>query len=793
MFEIDTSNSFSVIHNFSGGANDGSTPLGGLVLDAPGNLFGMTSMGGTADAGTVFEIGNSTGFSLRHSFAGAADGANPVATPILDGSGNLYGTASAGGLGFGTAFRFSTSTGFSVLHSFAGGTDGSTPTAAPVMDSNGDLYGTTYSGGTSDAGTVYRIDSLGQFIVLYSFTSVVGQNPGGLVMDPLAALYGATTNGGASQYGIVYKLALNAVITQPADHSTLSGSTVNFTWTPETGATSYQLWLGSSAGAHDLGYVGTSSLNATFTSVPTDGRDIYATLYGYANDVWSVQDTGMYSAGSLSKAQITSPPKGSMLPGNMVTFTWTAETGAVSYQLWLGSSAGTYDLGVLGTSDLGGTIANLPTDGRNIYATLWGYDGGGNWSVQDTGNYTALQLTSAQITSPTKGSTLSSSIVTFTWTAETGATSYQIWVGYSPGQHDIGYAGSSDTSVTIAGLPRGVPIYVTLWGYSGGSWTVQDTASYSGAQAKIIMSLVLDRSGSMTSNGGASALQAAVPLFVGYFQNGWDDVSLVTFASNARIDVSVTTSFVSPIDNAVAALTFSGGTFGTGAGSGSILSPTAGPPISLADVQNNSVVVPPDLNVVKAMVYFTDGLMNTIQDSFSCPNQVLLNYGGFDTGTQVDFFDPGTGTDLGHYTSGTGFPYDSAGHICKDSSGHLVTTFFSQEHGQPESFLRANVTIEAQYRALYTATQMRQERPVPTYVYVIGLGTSITSNSCTEAFLATLANDPAALNYSCPSNPGTYNPNLPPGAFLAVPNCPGATCTEALKMAFNYIAARLVP
>ena len=70
---------------------------------------------------------------------------------------------------------------------------------------------------------------------------------------------------------------------------------------------------------------------------------------------------------------------------------------------------------------------------------------------------------------------------------------------------------------------------------------------------------------------------------------------------------------------------FAGGTFGTGAGNQPILSPTIGAPMSLADLQNNSVVIHPGQQVVKVLVYFTDGLMNTVQDSFFCLELMCLS------------------------------------------------------------------------------------------------------------------------------------------------------------------------
>ncbi|MGA2373627.1 MAG: choice-of-anchor tandem repeat GloVer-containing protein [Candidatus Korobacteraceae bacterium] len=45
----------TVLHNCSNGT-DGYGPSAGLIFDAAGNLYGITSQGGTYDAGTVFEL-----------------------------------------------------------------------------------------------------------------------------------------------------------------------------------------------------------------------------------------------------------------------------------------------------------------------------------------------------------------------------------------------------------------------------------------------------------------------------------------------------------------------------------------------------------------------------------------------------------------------------------------------------------------------------------------------------------------------------------------------------------------
>jgi len=331
---------------------------------------------------------------------------------------------------------------------------------------------------------------------------------------------------------------------------------------------------------------------------------------------------------------------------------------------------------------------------------------------------------------------------------------------------------------------------------------VSDTAV--ATRGKLVMSIVLDRSGSMcggtehcdngvTGDNGGEALKSAVPLFIANFDNSatGDELAMGSFSSNATVDYAINYNFKTPITTAVNALSFTGGTFGTGAGTAPIQSNTMGAPLSLAQVQNGSVPVLPGQNVVKVIVYFTDGLMNTVQDSIYCKGKggtgsTLINYGGHDSGSQVDFFDPTSATtDWGHYTSGTGFPYTSGGAICTDINGNIVTKFRSQSQGTQVTFSQSAVTADAKYRAIQTAIALRTESPVPTFIFIIGLGTGVTTT--TQAFLAQLANDP---NY-----PATYIKGQPAGLFFYIPSCTGSAltaCKSQLNTAFQTIAAKVL-
>ncbi len=224
----------SVIYRFNS-ANE--LPMGGVVIDAAGNLFGTTYYGGDEGLGTVFEVSPtaSGGWTERivHSFTGTphADGALPYyAALVFDGEGNLYGTASAGGTGdcggpepgCGVVFELSPTSGRAwtenILYNFQGGTDdGDGPLSGLAFDAAGNLYGTTQTGGlpicqgSYDCGVVFKLSPAGggawKETVIHKFSNDDGQNPvSGLVVGPTGNLYGVTPLGGVYGWGTAFEL-----------------------------------------------------------------------------------------------------------------------------------------------------------------------------------------------------------------------------------------------------------------------------------------------------------------------------------------------------------------------------------------------------------------------------------------------------------------------------------------------------------------------------------------------------------------------------------------------------------
>jgi uncharacterized repeat protein (TIGR03803 family) len=217
---------FKMLHTFHGAPDDGYGPLGVLVRDGAGNLYGTTGAGGSGrglctndgGCGTAFKLDKAGKKVWLHSFT-FPKGWSPEAGLLRDKAGNLYGTTNRGGDTFcysdgcGTVFRLDNTGKETVLYKFTGNPDGMFP-AQPVLveDGSGNLYGTTGNGGDYGLGSVFKVDKTGKETVLYSFT---GYSDGcfpdtGVILDAAGNLYGVTLQGGValcnSGYGTVFEL-----------------------------------------------------------------------------------------------------------------------------------------------------------------------------------------------------------------------------------------------------------------------------------------------------------------------------------------------------------------------------------------------------------------------------------------------------------------------------------------------------------------------------------------------------------------------------------------------------------
>jgi uncharacterized repeat protein (TIGR03803 family) len=159
----------TVIYRFSDAMPlNGINPLGGVVVDGSGNLFGTTAADGANQGGTVFELSPSAGgwnFILLAALPEACCGGGGSGNLSIDQNGALYG-ATAYGNELGQVFKLAPQNGvwtYTVLHQFLGGNDGQWPFGQVVLDGQGNLYGTASEGGVYQCdfevgcGTVWEI------------------------------------------------------------------------------------------------------------------------------------------------------------------------------------------------------------------------------------------------------------------------------------------------------------------------------------------------------------------------------------------------------------------------------------------------------------------------------------------------------------------------------------------------------------------------------------------------------------------------------------------------------------
>jgi Flp pilus assembly protein TadG len=315
----------------------------------------------------------------------------------------------------------------------------------------------------------------------------------------------------------------------------------------------------------------------------------------------------------------------------------------------------------------------------------------------------------------------------------------------------VGKDGSNNNIVNVTATATINTFFIRIVpGFS----TMNISSSAQATQPQLLMSLMLDRSGSMALNGGGQALPGAVTSFIDDFNNTTDEVAEVSFASIATVDVSMRTNFQTPITDAVNGLNYAGATFSQAA---------------LTDGMNQitGVQTVTGQNVVKVAVFFTDGWANTINDNLNCPATTNLNYGGCSPAesatptpgwcanpsppasvSNVFWMDPTTGNTL---------------------SNCNAATFPSQQSGTNISLTQAHVSTEALYRAVQVANNMRTQNIT---VYSIGLGSYIN-----QTFMQEIANDPASP---------TYDSTQPVGEAVFAPD------SSQLTAVFNTIAQKIL-
>jgi uncharacterized repeat protein (TIGR03803 family) len=242
IFKLSPSGKFSLLYAFpglGGLGTAGANPLGGLVRNAKGDIYGVTEGGGFGNGyGVVFKVSASGKERVLHTFTGPPnDGLEPLATLVAGASGMFYGTTGFGGSGecqggqpvCGIAFAIDSAGHYKIIHNFQGPpTDGFEPWDNLVQDAQGNIYGTTMSGGSDQSGiacydgellfgcgVVFKLspnaDGSWSEVILHNFTGAEdGYDPSALAIDATGNLYGASFYGASQKCpggcGAIFKL-----------------------------------------------------------------------------------------------------------------------------------------------------------------------------------------------------------------------------------------------------------------------------------------------------------------------------------------------------------------------------------------------------------------------------------------------------------------------------------------------------------------------------------------------------------------------------------------------------------
>ena len=208
-------------------------------------------------------------------------------------------------------------------------------------------------------------------------------HPMGIAVAPNGSVYFGVSN----NVRVRELIPTVATMISPVPGSVLSSPSATFKWTSVANVDQYRLEVGSSAGGNDyfdnLAST-TTQTSATVNTIPCDGRTVYVNLITKLGGYWLAPQSYTYTAPS-GCAMIVTPPNGTVLPGEDVTFTWTGAPAGSEYQLVVSDG----QVSIFSNANIYTTsipVPNLPCDGRTIYVQLSTLGANGQW--QNPGRYT---------------------------------------------------------------------------------------------------------------------------------------------------------------------------------------------------------------------------------------------------------------------------------------------------------------------------------------------------------------------------------------------------------------------
>ncbi len=206
-YSID-SNIFTTIFEFD--SINGGKPCGDLMQASNGKIYGMTRLGGSYNNGVIFELDPLANSLIKKvDFESLTTGVNPSG-PLTELNGKLYGTNYDSGLfNYGVLFEYDPLINtITKRFDFGGNLQGVGPIGTFVKDGTGELYGLTSGGGIKDYGTLYKFDPDSNICTkkIDFWNNLNGETPqGSLLHTADNMLYGMTSSGGVNNAGVLFK------------------------------------------------------------------------------------------------------------------------------------------------------------------------------------------------------------------------------------------------------------------------------------------------------------------------------------------------------------------------------------------------------------------------------------------------------------------------------------------------------------------------------------------------------------------------------------------------------------
>ncbi|MGO8674134.1 MAG: choice-of-anchor tandem repeat GloVer-containing protein, partial [Capsulimonadaceae bacterium] len=290
----------------------------------------------------------------------------------------------------------------------------------------------------------------------------------------VAAVNGSGTSTQSTEASATPKPPIPAVPTGLA--ATAGNTQVSLSWTASLGATSYNVYRGTSSGAEGTTAIGTST-TTSFTNIGlTNGVEYYYKVAAVNAGGTSAQS---FEASATPEPPIPPAPTALVATaGNaQVSLVWPGSTGATSYSVYRATTSGAEGTTAIGTSTTTSFTNTGLTNGVEYYYKVAAVDAGGTSAQSSEASATPDPAVPASPTGLTAAGGMAQ--VSLSWTAGTGATSYNVYRATSSGAEGTSPIGTTTTTTyTDTGLTNGVAYYYQVAGLnSGGTSAKSNEAS----------------------------------------------------------------------------------------------------------------------------------------------------------------------------------------------------------------------------------------------------------------------------------------------------------------------------